>query len=90
MQQEVLWRFAAGAMALRIQRQMFRLMDALVGAGGFQEWIENMTDQSHVSWAHHSAAGNRCVLPACATLLRTIAILHAFPACAQEGRNWQA
>lgn len=29
-------------------------------AGGFQEWIENMTDQSHVSWAHHSAAGNRC------------------------------
>ena len=29
-------------------------------AGGFQEWIENMTDQSHVSWAHHTAAGNRC------------------------------
>ena len=31
-------------------------------AGGFQEWIENMTDQSHVSWAHHSAAGNRCAV----------------------------
>ena len=22
-----------------------------------------MTDQSHVSWAHHTAAGNRCALP---------------------------
>ena len=54
-------------MALKGWRQMSRLMGILLAAGGFQEWIENMTDQSHVSWAHHSAAGNRCVLPACAT-----------------------
>ncbi|CAL8469852.1 g9394 [Coccomyxa elongata] len=27
--------------------------------GGFQEWIENMTDQSHVAFAHHGVAGNR-------------------------------
>ena len=26
----------------------------------FTCYIENMTDQSHVSWAHHGAAGNRC------------------------------
>lgn len=25
----------------------------------FTCYIENMTDQSHVSWAHHGAAGNR-------------------------------
>jgi hypothetical protein len=28
--------------------------------GGFQEWVENMTDQSHVAFAHHTVAGNRC------------------------------
>ena len=74
-------------MALTSQHQMCRLMDTLFGAGGFQEWIENMTDQSHVSWAHHSAAGNRCVLPTNATFLRNIAALQslqAFPVCAQE------
>ncbi|EIE25673.1 hypothetical protein COCSUDRAFT_39968 [Coccomyxa subellipsoidea C-169] len=27
--------------------------------GGFQEWVENMTDQSHVAFAHHGVAGNR-------------------------------
>ncbi|KAK9828711.1 hypothetical protein WJX72_001664 [[Myrmecia] bisecta] len=27
--------------------------------GGFDCWIENMTDQSHVAFAHHGVAGNR-------------------------------
>ena len=30
--------------------------------GAFDVWLENMTDQSHVAYAHHGAAGNRCVL----------------------------
>lgn len=27
-----------------------------------------MTDQSHVSWAHHTAAGNRCAACLCDVL----------------------
>jgi len=38
-------------------------------AGGFQEWVENMTDQSHVAFAHHGVAGNRCGKYFCVHLL---------------------
>ncbi len=31
-------------------------------ARDFTCYIENMTDQSHVAWAHHGAAGNRRAL----------------------------
>lgn len=32
----------------------------VVSRRDFTCYIENMTDQSHVAWAHHGAAGNRC------------------------------